>query len=146
MPMPRLDADADAALKLANEIAHEFELEYVGTEHILLAILRHNGGLGPKILQAFKIDEARARAEIEKLMQRDKDDTWVFGRLPGSPHYKNVMALAIDEATHQSATTGHPPKRRNSRPRRSAASTCCCRCCAKRAAPGSGPSRIWASR
>ena len=82
MPMPCLDNDADAALKLANEIAHEFELEYVGTEHILLAILRHNKGLGPKVLRAFKIDESRARKEIDLLMQHDKEDTWVFGRLP----------------------------------------------------------------
>ena len=103
MPLPRLDTDADAVLKLANEIAHEFELEYVGTEHILLAILRHGRGLGPKVLQAFKVDEARARAEIDKLLQRDKEDTWVFGRLPGSPNYKNVMALAIDEATQLEA-------------------------------------------
>ena len=47
--------------------------------------------------------ECHSRAEIERLMQRDKEDTWVFGRLPGSPHYKNVMALAIDEATQLAA-------------------------------------------
>ena len=103
MPMPRLDTDADAALKLANEIAHEFELEYVGTEHILLAILRHNQGLGPEVLKAFKIDENRARKEIDLLLQHEKEDTWVFGRLPGTPHFKNVMAIAIDEATQLEA-------------------------------------------
>ncbi|MCH8806365.1 MAG: hypothetical protein IH986_09790 [Planctomycetes bacterium] len=104
MPMPRLDNDADAALKLANEIAHEFELEYVGTEHILLAILRHNKGLGPEVLKAFKIDESRTRKEIDLLLQHDKEDTWVFGRLPGTPHFKNVMAIAIDEAIQLEAT------------------------------------------
>lgn len=99
MPFQHLNADGKAIVKLANEIAYEFGLEYVGTEHILLAILRHGGGLGPKVLKKFKISEARARTAIEKLQQRDKEDTWVFGRLPGSPHFRNVMALAIDEAT-----------------------------------------------
>ncbi len=99
MPFQHLNADGKAIVKLANGIAYEFDLEYVGTEHILLAILRHGGGLGPKVLKKFKISEARARTAIEKLQQRDKEDTWVFGRLPGSPHFRNVMALAIDEAT-----------------------------------------------
>lgn len=96
--MQHLDGDAEAIVKLANEIAREYELEYVGTEHILLAILRQGGGIGGEVLAHFKIDEARARKTIDDIAQRDKEDTWVFGRLPGTPHFRNVMALAIDEA------------------------------------------------
>ena len=103
MPLQHLDDDAKAIVKLANEIAHEYELEYVGTEHILLAILRHNGGVGARVLHKFGIDEAKARDMIDKLVQRAKEDTWVFGRLPGSPNYRRVIELAIEEATQYEA-------------------------------------------
>lgn len=99
MPLQHLDADANAVKDLAEKLAQEQELEYVGTEHILLAIARHGGGVGAKVLAEYNIDEARAKKKIDELIQHDKEDTWVFGRLPGSPHYRNVIALAIDEAT-----------------------------------------------
>lgn len=100
MPYPRLDADADLIVKkIAQEIAYEFGLDFVGTEHILLAVLRHGKGVGAEVLRDFGLDEAKVRKAVEEMMQRDKEDTWVFGRLPGSPHYRNVVALAIDEAT-----------------------------------------------
>ncbi|NLG44437.1 MAG: hypothetical protein GX547_14430, partial [Phycisphaerae bacterium] len=51
MPMQHLDSNARAIVKLADDIAHEYELDYVGTEHILLAILRHNQGLGARVLR-----------------------------------------------------------------------------------------------
>jgi ATP-dependent Clp protease ATP-binding subunit ClpC len=104
MPMQHLDSHGDAIVKLANEIAREYELEFVGTEHILLAILRHGGGLGATLLQQFQVDEFKARKTIDEIVRRDKEDTWVFGRLPGSPHFRNVMALAIDEAQQRGAT------------------------------------------
>jgi len=99
MSYPRLDEIADRIVKTtAQEIAYEYGLDYVGTEHILLAILRDGRGVAASVLKSFGIDESRARAEIDAIMQLDKEDTWVFGRLPGSPHYRNVVARAIDEA------------------------------------------------
>ena len=97
--MPRLNADADAIVKLANTIAHEYEQEYVGTEHILLAVLDYEKSVGAAVLKKLGLSAEKARATLKDLLQKDKEDTWVFGRLPGSPHFKNVMALAIDEAT-----------------------------------------------
>lgn len=106
--MMRLNLDADTILKkLAQDIAYEMGFDYVGTEHVLLAILRHNRGIGARVLRHFGVDERRARLEIERLMASDMEDTWVLGRLPGSPHYRNVVALAIDEATQlESAEIG----------------------------------------
>ncbi len=97
--MPRLSSDADVIVKLANEIAREYELEYVGTEHILLAILQHGKSLGAAALARLGVTAEKSRTHLADLLKREKEDTWVFGRLPGSPHFKNVMALAIDEAT-----------------------------------------------
>lgn len=98
MQRPHLDGDARAIVKLADEIAREFELDYVGTEHVLLAILRHGRGLGATVLARFKVDEARARAEVDRILAQSLEDTWVFGRLPGSPHFRNVIERAIDES------------------------------------------------
>lgn len=99
MSLPTLDADADFVLKkLSQEVAREFDLEYVGTEHVLLALLRHNRGVASKALAAFGVTEPKARLEVERIIAKDMEDTWVFGRLPGSPHYRNVIALAISEA------------------------------------------------
>ena len=104
MSYPRLDRNASQLVKtVAQRIAYEFELDYVGTEHILLAILRHGKGLGAEVLNSFGITEARARQTVEEVLKREMEDTWVFGRLPGSPHYRNVLAHAIDEVTQLEA-------------------------------------------
>jgi len=85
-------------VKLAGAIARERGLEYVGTEHILLAIRQEGGGLGSKLLADRGISLEMLRTEIDKLVQKSMEDTWVFGRLPGSPHFRNVVATALEEA------------------------------------------------
>ncbi len=95
MPLRSMTNEARAIMGTANEIAHEFELEYVGTEHILLAILRHNNCVGARALNQLGVDEMNARAKIDEITQRAKEDTWVFGRLPGSPHYRDVVERAM---------------------------------------------------
>jgi ATP-dependent Clp protease ATP-binding subunit ClpC len=103
MSLQHLDAHANAVVKLANDVAREYELDYVGTEHILLALARHGGGGGAAVLKRLGGSEAQIKRELDALMQAAKEDTWVFGRLPGTPHYRNVIALAIDEATQLEA-------------------------------------------
>jgi len=88
----------DKVIKLGNEIAREYDQEYVGTEHVLLAILREGTGVGARVLRNRNISEARLREEIDKLIKKSMEETWVFGRLPGSPHFKNVVATAIEQA------------------------------------------------
>jgi len=104
MTYPQLDAHAAQIVKqTAQQIAYEFELDYVGTEHILLAILRCGQGIGAAVLKDLGVTEELARKKVEEVIKRDMEDTWVFGRLPGSPHYRNVLAHAIDEATQLEA-------------------------------------------
>lgn len=93
-----LSPRVEKVIKLANRIAHEYGQEYVGTEHVLLAILEEGTGRGVQILHNHNINLERARNEIEKLVQKSMEDTWVFGRLPGTPHFVNVIAQAIEEA------------------------------------------------
>lgn len=94
----QLSKNVERVIKVANEVAREYELDYVGTEHVLLAIAREGTGIGGKILQALKIDEFKLKNVVDKLMKKSMEDTWVFGRLPGTPHFRNVMAKAIEEA------------------------------------------------
>ena len=94
----QLSKRVDHVFKLANEIAREDELDYVGTEHILLAINQEGTGLGAEVLRRHGASHAKLKAEIAKLIQASLEDTWVFGRLPGTPHFRNVVALAIEEA------------------------------------------------
>jgi ATP-dependent Clp protease ATP-binding subunit ClpC len=93
-----LSRRVDQVIKLANNIAREYEQEYVGTEHVLLAIAREGTGMGARILAEHGITEEKIQAEIGKLIKQSMEDTWVFGRLPGTPHFKNVIAHAIEEA------------------------------------------------
>lgn len=95
MPLRRMDANGRAILSLANEIAHEFELEYVGPEHILLAILRHGDNVAARTLAGLGVTEARAREQIDELVERSKEDTWVFGRLPGTSQFQDVIERAM---------------------------------------------------
>jgi ATP-dependent Clp protease ATP-binding subunit ClpC len=88
----------DHVIKLAHEIAREYEQEYVGTEHLLLAIARDGHGLGTRVLSEQGASEDRIRTAVDKLIKASLEDTWVFGRLPGTPHFRNVMAKAIEEA------------------------------------------------
>jgi len=83
--------------KIANEIAHEFDLEFVGTEHVLLAIQREGTGVGAAVLTNRGITNGKLVQEVENLAKKQLEETWVFGRLPGSPHYRNVMATAIEQ-------------------------------------------------
>ncbi len=93
-----LSRRVDHVIKLANSIAREYEQDYVGTEHVLLAIAQEGTGLGARILQERGVTEGRIRSEVGKLVKASLEDTWVFGRLPGTPHFKNVVAAAIEEA------------------------------------------------
>lgn len=94
----QLSKRVDQVVKLAHKIARSYDQEYVGTEHLLLAIGEEGTGIGAHILQAHGATNEKLKGEVDKLIQDSLEDTWVFGRLPGSPHFRNVIALAIEEA------------------------------------------------
>ncbi|MDM8005753.1 MAG: Clp protease N-terminal domain-containing protein [Phycisphaerae bacterium] len=93
----RLNKGLERVIKVAHEIAREYEQEYVGTEHLLLAIAREGEGLSGQVLAEVGASEEKVRAAVDRLIKNSLEDTWVFGRLPGTPHFCNVMAKAIQE-------------------------------------------------
>ncbi|MBI1826787.1 MAG: hypothetical protein HY287_06805 [Planctomycetes bacterium] len=102
--LPKSSKRVGDVIKLANTIAREYEREYVGTEHVLLAIAKEGHGLGAEVLSRKGITISRLREEIEKLIKKQMEETWVFGRLPGTPHFKNVMATAVEQCQELGST------------------------------------------
>lgn len=50
------------------------------------------------MLHESDITAASLKQEVDKLVQKSMEETWVFGRLPGTPNFRNVMASAIEQA------------------------------------------------
>jgi ATP-dependent Clp protease ATP-binding subunit ClpC len=95
--LPKSSQRVTAVIRLANDIARGIDLEYVGTEHLLLAIFEEGTGMGAAILTARGVTPERLRGAVDQLVKKSLEETWVFGRLPGTPHFKNVMASAVEE-------------------------------------------------
>ncbi len=95
----------DKVIKLSQTIARAYEQDYVGTEHLLLAILQEGTGMGVAILRDRDITLPKAKAVVDALVLASLEDTWVFGRLPGTPHFRGVMAAAIEEARQLESKT-----------------------------------------
>ena len=94
----KLSTRVEGVVKLAHDIAREYEEEYVGTEHVLLAISREGTGVGAKVLLKHGATPEKIKEQVDQLIKHSMEETWVFGRLPGSPHFKNVVAGAIEAA------------------------------------------------
>lgn len=93
--LPKSSRRVAEVIRIANKIAREYELDYVGTEHVLMAIQREGNGIGAAVLAGRSITEHKLRDEVDRLIKKQMEETWVFGRLPGTPHFKNVMAEAV---------------------------------------------------
>ena len=95
--LPKSSRRVGEVIKIANAVAREYDQEYVGTEHVLIAILREGSGIGARVLAGRGVTAEKLRVEVEKLVKKQLEETWVFGRLPGTPHFKNVVATAIEQ-------------------------------------------------
>jgi ATP-dependent Clp protease ATP-binding subunit ClpC len=95
----------EKVVKLSQQIARDYEQDYVGTEHLLLAILKEGTSTGAEILKQFKVTYERVKSVVDRLVKDSLEDTWVFGRLPGTPHFRNVMSAAIEEARQMESKT-----------------------------------------
>ena len=81
-------------MQLADEEARRLNHEYIGTEHILLGLVKE--GAGVDVLRNLGIDPARITLEVAKLVQVGPET--VSGKLPQTPRAKRVIEYAIVEA------------------------------------------------
>src|SRR5215470_149447 len=89
---------ARKALHLAQEEAQRLQHNYIGTEHLLLGLIREGEGVAAKVLNNLDVDLDRARSSVESILGRGK--SVVTGEIGLTPRAKKVIALAVDEARH----------------------------------------------
>lgn len=95
----RFTESARQVMQFANKEAQRFNHEYIGTEHILLGILKEGRGLAAQVLRNLDVDLRKLQLEVEKIVQIGPDMI-TMGKLPLTPRAKQVVAFAIEEA-HQ---------------------------------------------
>jgi ATP-dependent Clp protease ATP-binding subunit ClpC len=93
----RFTERARKVLVLAKEEARRFSHDYIGTEHILLGLIREGEGVACAVLQNLGIDLERLRLEIEKLISPGSAAP-VLGDIPFTPRAKKALELAAEEA------------------------------------------------
>ncbi len=96
-------------MELANGEAHRFKHEYIGTEHILLGLIKEGSGVGAAALKALDVDLDKARQGVERFV-RPGSASLPFGRLPLTPRATAAVEQAIKEAkglSHNYVGTEH---------------------------------------
>jgi ATP-dependent Clp protease ATP-binding subunit ClpC len=88
---------ARKVMALANQEAQRFNHEYIGTEHILLGLVKEGSGVGANVLKNLDVDLRKVRLEVEKLV-KSGPETVTMGKLPQTPRAKKVIEYAIEEA------------------------------------------------
>src|SRR5881227_825657 len=107
-PMPRGGDDpyeamnnftprAQQVLALARKEADRFNHNFVGTEHLLLGLIKLGQGVAVNVLQKMGLDLETVRMEVEKQVGTGPDQKMI-GNIPYTPRVKKVLALAAKEA------------------------------------------------
>ncbi len=87
---------ARKVLSLAQEEAHRFNHNYIGTEHLLLGLVREGDGVAAKVLSNLGVELNKVRSAVEFIIGRG--DRIVLGEIGLTPRAKKVIELAVDEA------------------------------------------------
>jgi len=93
----RFTERARKVIILAKEEARRFNHDYIGTEHILLGLVREGEGVAAAVLQKLDVSLENIRLEIEKLVQPGPS-TQIIGDIPFTPRAKKALELAAEEA------------------------------------------------
>src|SRR5712664_4018007 len=87
---------ARKVLSLAQEEAQRFQHNYIGTEHLLLGLVREGEGVAAKVLSNLGVELNKVRSAVEFIIGRG--DRIVLGEIGLTPRAKKVIELAVDEA------------------------------------------------
>ncbi|MBL9123817.1 MAG: ATP-dependent Clp protease ATP-binding subunit [Planctomycetaceae bacterium] len=88
---------ARKVMQLANQEAQRFNHEYIGTEHVLLGLIKEGTGVAANVLKNLDVDLRKIRLEVEKLVQSGPDMV-TMGKLPQTPRAKKVIEYSMEEA------------------------------------------------
>ncbi|MGB9803461.1 ATP-dependent Clp protease ATP-binding subunit [Desulfofundulus sp.] len=92
----RFTQRAQKVLFLAQEEARRLNYPYVGTEHLLLGLIREGEGVAAKALASLGIDADKVRATVEQMVEKVSGP--MPQEIPLTPRAKRVLELAVDEA------------------------------------------------
>lgn len=104
----RFTQRARRVLSLAQEEAERMKHSYIGTEHLLLGLMREEGGVAGRVLRELGLETRRVQEMVERLTGANK--TPAPGKIDLSPGTKRVLELAVDEArrmNHHYISTEH---------------------------------------
>ena len=93
----RFTERARKVILLAKEEAKRFNHDYIGTEHILLGLVREGEGVAAAVLASMGLSSDKIRLEVEKFVQAGPS-TVISGDIPFTPKAKKVIELSMDEA------------------------------------------------
>ncbi|MFO1458163.1 MAG: ATP-dependent Clp protease ATP-binding subunit [Verrucomicrobiota bacterium] len=89
---------AQQVLALARKEADRFNHNFVGTEHLLLGLIKLGQGVAVNVLQRMGLDLDNVRQEVEKEVRTGGNENKASGNIPYTPRVKKVLALAAKEA------------------------------------------------
>ncbi|MCZ7648287.1 MAG: ATP-dependent Clp protease ATP-binding subunit [Planctomycetota bacterium] len=88
---------ARKVMSLARQEAERLNHDYIGTEHVLLGLVKEGSGVAASVLENLNVDLDKVRMEVEKLV-KPAPDVVTMGQLPFTPRAKKVLEYAMDEA------------------------------------------------
>ncbi len=89
-------------MSLAQEESHRFNQNYIGTEHILLGLVRETEGVAARVLSSLLVDLTKVRSGVESIIVCG--DQLAQGEISLTPRVKKVVNLAVDEARRMNHT------------------------------------------
>lgn len=94
----RLSPKSQQIIDQAQAIARQYEQDYVDGEHVLLAIAEANDSPAGQVLRDSGATPDGIRTTIKQALKQHPAEIFVTGRLPGTMHFKNIIAQAIEIA------------------------------------------------
>ena len=106
----RFTERARQVVVLAQDEARALKHNYIGTEHILLGLLREEEGLAARVLESLDITVEEVRAQVARIVGQGDEVT--TGQIPFTPRAKKVLELALREALSLGSRSRLPPRGR----------------------------------
>jgi ATP-dependent Clp protease ATP-binding subunit ClpC len=89
----RFTERARQVVVLAQDEARALKHNYIGTEHLLLGLLREEEGLAARVLESLDITVEEVRAQVARIVGEGEEAT--YGQIPFTPRAKKVLELAL---------------------------------------------------
>jgi ATP-dependent Clp protease ATP-binding subunit ClpA len=99
----RFTERARQVVVLAQDEARALKHNYIGTEHLLLGLLREEEGLAARVLESLDVTATEVRAQVARII--GSGDEAAIGQIPFTPRAKKVLELAAREARSATATS-----------------------------------------